>query len=89
MPQGKLRAVGRGPVHREHPVSVVAGDFLYMESAANRKGVRDAALFRFRCKHENLPKGRKSASQGVHIRATYPIVVRDEDTRFPCFLHVI
>ena len=60
-----------------------------MEASTDRKGVRNAALFRFRGKHENLPKGRKGARQGVHIRATYPIVIRDEDARFSCFLHVI
>ena len=89
MPQGKLCTIGRGSVHRKDLVTGLGRDLFNQKATTNRKCVGNTALFRFRSKHKNLPIGRKSASEGVHVRATYPIVVRDEDARFSCFLHVI
>jgi hypothetical protein len=51
--------------------------------------MRNAALLRFRGEHENLPEGRKGASEGEHMGAIYPIVVRDEDARFLHILHAL
>ena len=87
VPEGKLHAIGRGPVDRKYPIIARRMAFLDTERATQRKCVRDAALFRLRGKHENLPTGSKSTRQSVHIRAIHPIVVRDEDTRFSRALH--
>ena len=89
MPQGKLRAIGRGPVEREQLVAPLGRQFLDAQCAPDRKGVRNTALFLFGSEHENLPQLGESACEGVHFFAFHPIIIRNEDARFSCVLHVL